>query len=86
MASQILLGLYYLDGVGVPQDYTESYFWLDVASASWHENPKALDLPKMRDEAASHLTKETLLQTQERARKWFEDHPAKAPTGRGSVG
>jgi hypothetical protein len=39
-------------------------------------NPQSI--AKDRDKAASHLSKEMLLQTQERARKWFEDHPAKA--------
>jgi hypothetical protein len=30
-----------------------------------------------RDEAASHLTPSDLSRVQERARKWFENHPAK---------
>jgi hypothetical protein len=33
------------------------------------------NIEKTRDEAAANLTKTVLLQTQERARKWFEDHP-----------
>jgi TPR repeat protein len=35
------------------------------------------DLIEYRDETASHLTPADLSRVQERARRWFEDHPAK---------
>jgi len=66
------LGSLYAYGHGVPQDYAEAYFWFSLASA------KLPHFSEDRDNAASHLTKTVLLQTQERARKWFEDHSAKA--------
>jgi hypothetical protein len=66
------LGLLYEDGNGVPQNYAEAYFWFSLASA------KTPYYSVNRDRIASNLTKTTLLQTQERAQKWFEDHPAKA--------
>jgi TPR repeat protein len=65
------LGLLYDLGHGVPQDYVEAYFWYSLASA------KSADYTGNRDGAASHLSSAILLKTQERARKWFEDHPAK---------
>jgi hypothetical protein len=34
---------------------------------------------KDRDAVASHLSPADLSRVQERARKWFEDHPAKTP-------
>ena len=69
------LGLIYADGRGVPQDYAEAYFWLSLARANGsHSSTNGVD---DRDLAASHLTKTVLLQTQERARKWFEDHPGR---------
>ena len=69
------LGLIYADGRAVPQDYAEAYFWLSLASANGsHSSTNGVD---DRDLAASHLTKTALLQTQERARKWFEDHPGR---------
>jgi TPR repeat protein len=69
------LGSIYADGRGVPQDYAEAYFWLSLASANGsHSSTNGVD---DRDLAASHLTKTVLLQTQERARKWFEDHPGR---------
>ncbi len=69
------LGRLYADGKGVPQEYIEAYFWLSLASANGsHSSTNDMD---DRDLAASHLTKSVLLETQERARKWFEDHRAK---------
>lgn len=66
--SQNNLGGLYEYGQGVPQDYAEAYFWFSLASARqphYSEN---------RDNVASQLTKTILLQTQERARKWLENH------------
>lgn len=69
------LGRLYAEGKGVPQDYVEAYFWLSLASANGsHSSTNDVD---DRDFAASHLTKAVLLETQERARKWFENHQSK---------
>jgi TPR repeat protein len=68
------LGDMYLDGKGVPQDFAEAYFWLDLAAVGRSGDEW---LAKHRDEAASHLTPADLSREQERARKWFEAHPAK---------
>jgi len=67
--SQCNLGALYANGQGVPQDYAEAYFWYSLGAAT---------IPAFsgdRDNVASNLTKTVLLQTQERTRKWFEDHP-----------
>jgi len=62
----------------------DAYFWLDLAAAGkvagltpdfaveYREGMR-----KTRDEAASHLTPADLSRVQERARKWFNEHPAK---------
>jgi hypothetical protein len=71
--AQKRLGNLYALGKGVPQDFAETYFWLDLAAAG----PLAELAAKDRDEAASHLTPADLSREQERARKWFEDHKAK---------
>jgi TPR repeat protein len=60
----------------VPQDYAEAYFWLDLAAAGDVTGLNSEDTAKARDAATSHLTSAVLLQTQERARKWFENHAA----------
>jgi len=80
--SQIPLGWLYFNGEGVPQDYAEAYFWYSLAAAvaASSKTPMADEavIVERRDSAASHLTPAELSRVQERARKWFEDHPAKA--------
>jgi TPR repeat protein len=70
------LGRLYAAGSGVPQDYAEAYFWLSLASASGHHS--ATNGVDDRDLAASHLTKTVLLETQQRASKWFAAHQPKS--------
>src|ERR1035441_10282117 len=54
------LGSLYAEGRGIPQDYTEAYFWLSLGSSSGrHSDTNGID---DRDLAASHLTKTVLLQ------------------------
>jgi TPR repeat protein len=75
--AQWSLGGLYLDGQGVPRDYAEAYFWYDLAAAGEQDASDSKQVAKSRDEAASHLTPADLSREQERARKWFEAHPAK---------
>jgi len=73
-----MLGQLYFLGQGVPADFAEAYFWLDIALA--RKLPEGFpegDEAEKRDAAASALTPADLSRVQERARKWFEDHPAK---------
>jgi hypothetical protein len=76
--AQFNLGTLYANGKGVKRDYAEAYFWSDLAAAGKLHTWKQEDAVKARDEAASHLTPADLTQVQERARKWFEEHAAKA--------
>ena len=69
------LGRLYFNGQGVPQNYSEAYFWLNLGEANG--STSSTDGVDDRDLAASHLTSADLSRVQERARKWFEDHPAK---------
>jgi hypothetical protein len=78
--AQYLVGTMYAEGIGVPQDYAEAYFWLNIAaSATTASTPRDL-MTKARDAAASRLTPAILLQTQERTRKWVEENPAASST------
>lgn len=70
--SQFALAGLYQNGLGVPQDYAEAYFWFDVVSSG--DSSTARAGAKARDDAATHLIPAVLLETQERARKWDEDH------------
>lgn len=74
--AQYTLGTMYTEGNGVPQDYVEAYFWLDIAASDNSDSAIRDVITKDRDTSASHLTPTLLLQTQERARKWVEDHIA----------
>jgi hypothetical protein len=73
--AQFYLGNLYTAGTEVPQDYVEAYFWLDLAASGRPDTISQKERINARDASASHLTPEILLQTQERARKWFADHP-----------
>jgi TPR repeat protein len=75
--AQYNLGIFYNMGLGVPQDYAEAYFWLDLVAAGKLDAPDTEKGAKFRDESASHLAPADLSREQERARKWFEAHPAK---------
>jgi len=76
--AQYNLGVLYYTGDGVPQDFSESYFWLNIAAPGMLGNNTQKWVENYRDAAASKLTPPILLQAQERARKWFEDHHVKA--------
>jgi TPR repeat protein len=77
MNAQQRLGEFYGLGRGVPQDYAEAYFWFDIAASKKVEGVKQEDIAKERDGMADLLTPADLSRVQERARRWFEDHPAK---------
>ena len=64
-----------LIALGVPHDYADAYFWLDLAAAG--KLMDAEQVAKCRDIIASDLTPADLSRAQERARKWFEAHQAK---------
>jgi hypothetical protein len=80
VGAQTLLALLYTHGQGVPQDYAEAYFWSDIAAVGMNNKPGQQSAIDVRDAAAAKLTPTVLMQTQERARKWFEYHAAKAQT------
>lgn len=76
--AQFLLGILYREGEGVPRNPAEAYFWFDLAASGKLEIVTPEEVAKSRDDAASHLTAAVLLQTQGRARRWFEAHAAKS--------
>lgn len=82
--AQYNLALLYNTGNGVPLDYAEGYFWAELAATGKVEGIKPEVLAQLRDQTASFLTKEVLLQTQKRAREWFAAHQSEAATPNGS--
>jgi hypothetical protein len=76
--AQANLGAIYDYGQGVKQDYAEAYFWLDIVAFDKLETIKEKDTYNLlKADAASHLTSAVILQVQERARKWIENHRIK---------
>jgi TPR repeat protein len=72
--AQFNLGAAYCDGQGVAKDYAEAYLWLNLAASGKPEGIEVEEVVRMRDDAASHLTNDALIQAQERARRSFEEH------------
>ena len=77
-AAQYDLGIAYLKGDGVPQDFVEAYFWLTVCSGTekdWSPSPDELAV-----EASLHITDETKLnETINRIILWLADHGPPIP-------
>ena len=64
----------YGEGIGVPQDYAEAYFWLTLASTKSGDDQH--DAQAGRDMAAQKLTPDVLLAVQKWAREWKPTAPA----------
>jgi TPR repeat protein len=77
--AQYNLGRAYYTGHGVAKDYAAAYFWLNIAASGNRATGgfEQEDVDKLRDKAATRLTPANLSRTQARARKWFDEHPAK---------
>jgi hypothetical protein len=72
--AQYDLGLAYLNGDGVPQDFVEAYFWLTVCSGTekmfWSPSPDELAA-----EAVLHIMDEAMLgETIDRVIAWLAEH------------
>jgi TPR repeat protein len=72
--AQYRLGGLYANGHGVTKNNVEAYFWLDVAAAL--AKGKELPAAAERDIVAAKLSPTELSEAQERAAKWFAEHPA----------
>jgi len=79
LASSELGQLYERGAEGIPQDFSEAYFWFYVSVGNKGDKSVAEYRIVERDQMATRLTPESARQVQERARKWFEDYPAKTP-------
>ncbi len=73
-SAQNNLGVLYNNGKGVPQSYSEAYFWQNLAAA--RANPPVQEqFAKNRDESASRLGYFERLRVQKKASKWANAHP-----------
>ncbi len=69
--SQMLLGVCYATGRGVPQHYVFAHMWFNLAAAKGNETGKDL-----REIIAKDMTPEQIAEAQGLAVKWFEKTPA----------
>ncbi len=77
--SLINLGEMYRDGLGVPQDYAEAYYWFSLAVpdalTKWNARESGR-IAALRDAVAQELSAGELAEVQERASRW---EPKKMP-------
>jgi uncharacterized protein len=59
------LGVMYLAGVGVPQDYVQAYMWLDLSAARGMK--RAVE---ERDQLVQSMTAPQIAQAKKLAREW----------------
>ena len=64
-SAQYSLGGMYLNGHGVPRDYTAAHMWFNLAAASGFP-----DAEKTRDSVAARMTPEQIAEAQKLAREW----------------
>jgi len=72
--AQYNLGVMYLNGQGVPQDYVLAHMWLNLA-ASRRTGEDRESAVRLRDLIAEDLTPDDLSEAQRLAREWDAAHP-----------
>ena len=78
VSAQGTLGLLYSIGQGVPQNYVEAYYWLDLAASV--KGPNQEKYAANRQMVGAHITTDELDEVQERVAKWLAAHPRPAAT------
>jgi TPR repeat protein len=71
--AQILLGLAYAEGDGVPQDYISAYSWLDLGVAKLDQSQKRSNAIDARDMVAKKMTPTQIGEAQAMARRWTQE-------------
>ena len=71
--SQFTLALLYMEGLGVKQDYTQAYLWLNVAS-----EVKEKRWRKVRDQIHNSLSQEQIAGLKPLVQEYIEKYGAKA--------
>ncbi|WP_420238001.1 tetratricopeptide repeat protein [Telmatobacter bradus] len=75
VSAQGTLGSLYFMGQGVPQDYNEAYFWLDLAARS--PGPKQQQYASNRQLVGTHITTDDVEAAKDRVETWLATHPHK---------
>ena len=64
-SAQYNLGVFYDNGLGVPQDYVTAHMWFNLAAARRNR-----DAERDRDKIAAQMTPEQIAEAQKLAREW----------------
>ncbi|MGO9663816.1 MAG: tetratricopeptide repeat protein [Polyangia bacterium] len=77
VSAQLDLGVLYLQGHGVAQDYLQAFYWVKLAAAGGVKDAKQEDVAALLESIATHLTPAALSQVQEQVRARLAAHPTK---------
>jgi TPR repeat protein len=75
-AAQHNLGLLYLYGQGVRQDYIQAHMWLNLAATRFTPGADRDAAVRNRDGVAARMTPAQVAEAQRLAREWDAAHPA----------
>ncbi len=78
VTAQATLGVLYSIGQGVPRDYVEAYFWLDLAASV--KGPNQDKYAANRQMVGTYITTQELDEVQDRVDAWIAAHPRPATT------
>jgi len=67
--AQRILGLMYVTGRGIPQDYVAAHMWLNLAAAAASGDDQK-NAATLRDETAAKMTPQQIAEAQRLAREW----------------
>ena len=73
VTAQGTMGVLYLFGQGVPQNYVEAYFWLDLAASV--AGPDQQKYAANRQMVGQHLTTDDVSAVEDRVEAWKSAHP-----------
>ena len=76
VSAQLLLGLAYEFGLGVPQDYVEAHKWFNIAASLADEDGDEegrKTFAENRDGVAEDMTPQQIAEAQKLAREWLTE-------------
>jgi len=72
--AQLLLGVLYAEGRGVPQDYVQAHVWYNLAASRRSGEDRQRSI-RGREGAESRMTPDQIAEAQRLAREWDAAHP-----------
>ena len=68
--AQYNLGVFYDNGLGVPQDHVRALMWLNLSAAQGEKNAVEPDAVEARDKVVQEMTPEQIAEAKKLAREW----------------